>query len=43
MEPRVLQAAAEASRKGVARITLLGLRNAVQAEAKRLSLDISGV
>ena len=43
MEPRVLQAAAEASRKGLARITLLGVGDAVHAEAKRLGLDISGV
>ncbi len=43
MEPRVLRAAAGVVRKGLAKITLLGEPEAIQAEAKRLSLDISSV
>ena len=42
-EPRVLRAAAGVARKGLAHITLLGEPDAVQAEARRLSLDISEV
>ena len=43
MEPRVLRAAAGVARKGLAKVTLLGEPEAIQAEAKRLSLDISQV
>ena len=40
-EPRVLRAAAEVTRKGLARITLLGELAAIRAEAARISVDIS--
>ena len=43
MEPRVLRAAAGVARKGLAKITLLGEPEAIQAEGKRLSLDLSQV
>ena len=40
-EPRVLRAAAEVTRRGLARITLLGEPAAIRAEAARISIDIS--
>ena len=43
MEPRVLRAAAGVARKGLAKITILGEPEAIQAEGKRLSLDLSQV
>lgn len=43
MEPRVLRAAAGVARKGLAKLVLLGEPDAVSAEARRLSLDISQV
>lgn len=42
-EPRILRAAAELSRKGLAHITLLGEKSHVEAEASRISVDISEV
>ena len=40
-EPRILEAAAEVTHEGLARVTLLGKPGAIAAEAKRLGLDIS--
>lgn len=42
-EARILRAAAEVTRKGLAHITLLGEPAAVQAEARRIAVDISAV
>ena len=41
-DKRVLVAAAEVVRKGLARITLLGNPETVQAEAAKLGVDVSG-
>jgi len=40
-DPRVLTAASEVTHRGLAKITLLGDPDVVQAEAKKLGLDIS--
>uniref|UniRef100_A0A7R9VBV4 Phosphate acetyltransferase n=3 Tax=Chlamydomonas euryale TaxID=1486919 RepID=A0A7R9VBV4_9CHLO len=42
-DPRVLQAAAEVTQRGLAKVTLLGREDLVRAEAKKLGIDISGV
>lgn len=43
MDPRVLAAAEELTARGLAKITLLGDPEPVQAEASRLGIDISKV
>lgn len=43
LEPRILRAAAAVTRRGLAKITLLGEHDAIEAEARRLSIDISQV
>ena len=42
-DKRVLTAASEIVRKGLARITLLGDPEAVAQDADRLALDLSGI
>jgi len=42
-EPRTVQAAAEAARRGVARVTLLGDPEAVRAVGRETGADLSGV
>jgi len=42
-EPRTVQAAAIAARKGLARVTLLGEPEKVQARARELGVELSGV
>ena len=42
-EPRTIQAAAIAARKGLARVTLLGEPEKVQARARELGVELSGV
>jgi phosphate acetyltransferase len=42
-EPRTVQAAAIAARKGLARVTLLGEPESVQAKARELGVELAGV
>jgi phosphotransacetylase len=43
LDPRVLHAAADVTRRKLARVILLGNEAAVRSEAQRLNVDISGV
>src|SRR5437762_7854166 len=42
-EPRTIQAAAVASRKGLARVTLLGEPENVRSTARELGIELAGV